>query len=65
MEICNVGENAEIGDYDVRTLRGRNKEQLDKHAITRQGKVSGYPRLAIHVWHLVSEALKAVKYDRR
>jgi hypothetical protein len=65
MEICNVGGDNEVGEYDVRTLRGRDKEQLDKHAITRQGKVSNYPRLALHVWHLVSEALKAVNYDRR
>ncbi len=65
MEICNVGGDDETGDYDVRTLRGRDKEQLDRRSITRQGKVTGYPRLAIHVWHLVSEALKAVSYDRR
>jgi hypothetical protein len=65
MEICNVGGDNEIGEYDVRTLRGRDKNQLDKRTINRQGKVSNYPRLAIHVWHLVAEALKAVNYDRR
>jgi len=27
--------------------------------------VKNYPRLAIHVWHLVYEALKAVNYNRR
>jgi hypothetical protein len=65
MEICNVGGDTDIGDYEVKTLRGRCKEQLDRRSVTRHGKITGYPRLAIHVWHLVSEALKAVQYDRR
>lgn len=62
MEICIM---TILDIVNVRTLRGRSKEQLDKRIINRVGTVSDYPRLAIHVWHLVAEALKAVKYDQR
>jgi len=65
MTISNVGGDADRGDYEVRTYRGRNKEALDRRTINRAGKVSDYPRLALHVWHLVYEALKAVNYNRR
>lgn len=65
MHICNEGGTAERGDYDVKTLRGRDKAALDKRVVTRQGNVRDYPRLAIHVWHLVYEALKATNYNRR
>ena len=66
MEICNDGGGDEArGSYDVRTLRGRDKEALDRRTVNRRGRVSNYPRLAIHVWHLVYEALKATNYNRR
>jgi len=65
MHICNVGGDGEHGDYSVETFRGRSKEALDKCVVNRQGSVKNYPRLAIHVWHLVYEALKAVNYNRR
>lgn len=65
MHICNVGGTAESGDYSVETFRGRDKEALDKRIVNRAGSVSGYPRLALHIWHLVFEALKAINYDRR
>jgi hypothetical protein len=66
MEICNDGGGDDArGSYDVRTLRGRDKDTLDKRIVNRRGRVSDYPRLAIHVWHLVFEALKAVEYHRR
>jgi hypothetical protein len=65
MNIANVGGTADLGDYHVETLRGRSREALDKRIVNRQGKVTEYPRLAIHVWHLVFDALKALQYNRR
>lgn len=51
--------------YEVKTLRGRSKEELDKRIITRQGNVGEVPSDEHHVWYLVGEALKAVQYDKR
>jgi hypothetical protein len=65
MHICNIGGTADRGDYSVETFRGRDKEALDRRVVTRKGNIRDYPRLAIHVWHLVYEALKALKYNRR
>jgi hypothetical protein len=65
MHICNEGGTNERGEYGVKTFRGRDSAALDKGLVTREGKVHDYPRLAIHVWHLVYEALKATNYNRR
>jgi hypothetical protein len=68
MHICNVDDGSEalgLHRYEVTTLRGRSKEQLDRRVITRQGKVDGVPSDDHHVWYLVGEALKAIKYDSR
>lgn len=67
MHICNVGVSADgqRGDYSVETFRGRDSKALDKRIVNRAGNVTDYPRLAIHIWHLVYEALKATKYNRR
>lgn len=67
MEICNewTSTNGRTRSYSCRTLKGRSTEQLNKRVTQRAGGVSQYPSLAIHVWHLVSEALKAMKYDNR
>lgn len=65
MEICNEGGSNTRGEYGCRTLRGRDKASLDKRSTNRTGQVLNYPRLAIHVWHLISEALEAMGYARR
>ncbi len=67
MHISNVGEGETPGNwsYDVKTLRGRSKEDLDKRVVNRQGRVENVPSDEHHVWHLVAEALKAVEYHKR
>lgn len=66
MTICNIGDGSEThGNYEIKTYRGRSKEALDKRIVNRAGSVSNYPRLALHVWHLVYEAMKALNYNRR
>jgi len=67
MEIFNVSEEPgeALQDYGVRTLRGRSTAELDKHVINRTGKVKSYPSAAIHIWHLVHDALRAINYNRR
>lgn len=65
MTISNVGGDETHGDYEIKTYRGRSKEALDKRIVNRSGKVTNYPRLALHVWHLIYEAMKALKYDKR
>lgn len=62
MEICNRGGVPERCDYSVATLRGRSRGQFDRHEVTREGVVTDYPRLSIHVWHLVARALGAMGY---
>lgn len=62
MRICNVGGTRERGSYSVETLRGRCVEQLDRYQPQRRGLVREYPRLKIHVWHLVARALIAMGY---
>jgi hypothetical protein len=67
MHISNIGGSRETGlwNYDVRTYRGRSKEELDRRVITRQGKIDEVPSDDHHVWYLVGEALKAIEYDKR
>ena len=65
MHICNVGGTEDRRDYSVETFRGRDSKALDKRIVNRAGSVTDHPSPAIHVWHLVYEALKAVQYNRR
>lgn len=60
--IFNVGGTQQLGDYGVRTFRGRCTEALDRGVIQRCGKVDNHPRLALHVWHLVVKALIGMGY---
>ena len=60
--IANIGGTNTRGDYRVATLRGRDKEALDRCVVQRNGEVRNYPRLSIHVWHLVARALIAMGY---
>lgn len=62
MHIANVGGTSTKGDYHCETLRGRSKADLDKRVQQRVGNVMNYPRLSIHVWHLVARALVGMGY---
>lgn len=63
MHICNDGAGtATKGDYTAETLRGRSKDDLDRRRVQRSGRVLNYPRLSIHVWHLVARSLVAMGY---
>ncbi|MGM4955671.1 hypothetical protein ACT4MK_09975 [Bradyrhizobium barranii] len=62
MRIRNAGGTADLGNYSVETLGGRSREQLDRGVCQRGGAVESYPRLRIHVWHLVARALIAMNY---
>lgn len=52
------------GNYVARTWRGRTKDDLDKRKVQRVGAVHAYPRLKLHVWNLVTEALASMGYGR-
>lgn len=64
LEIVNDGFSMDTakGNYDVRTLRGRGKGDLDKHVIQRAGRIEDWPRLSKHVWSLVAKALGKCGY---
>lgn len=62
MHIRNAGGTKQVGNYSCETLRGRSREQLDRRECQRGGVVENYPRLKIHVWHLVARALIAMGY---
>lgn len=65
-EICNDGTSRErqSGNYQCRTLKGRTARQLEDRVVQRKGTVKDYPRLALHVWNLVADALRAMGYGR-
>lgn len=64
--IANEGNGtAEHADYSAVTVRGRSREALDKQQPQRRGHVVWYPRRALHVWNLVTEALAGMGYGRR
>jgi len=62
--ICNVGGTDKIGDYEIKTLRGRDTQAFERGQVTHAGRVTGHRRLDLHVWHLVSKALQAVGYGK-
>lgn len=65
MRIANRGTGtARRADYDVMTFRGRDGGALDRASVQRRGAVLGWPRLRVHVWSLVAEALAATGYAR-
>lgn len=64
-----VSEDGKVGDYRTRTYRGRDKDTL--HAamvkggpVTREGKVLGHRRQALHVWNLIAKALTNMGYGK-
>ena len=68
MHISNIDDGTEgpgLHRYDVETLRGRSKADLDKRIVNREGKIDQVPSDEHHVWYLVGEALKSIKYDKR
>jgi hypothetical protein len=62
MHISNIGGSRQTGHYHAKTYRGRSSEQLSHGAVQRQGSIRNYPRLSLHVWHLVARALVAMNY---
>lgn len=60
-----VSAGGELGDYRVRTLRGRGAAQLARAVVQREGKVLGHARKREHVWNLVAKALAGLGYGRR
>jgi hypothetical protein len=62
MDICNEGGSARRGDYGAYAMRGRDRKTLECRNVQREAKVFGYPRLDIHVWHLVAACLRKLNY---
>ena len=60
--IANVGGTDELGDYRAVSLRGRGKEQLDRHNVNRTALIEKHPRHREHVLNLVAKALIAMGY---
>lgn len=68
MMINNIGGTAHSGNYRARTYRGRSAQALDQaqkaDLVTREGRVLGHSRMALHVWHLVAKALAGMDYGK-
>jgi len=62
MRICNIGGTRERGDYRAETFRGRSAQQLARLIRQRATTITDYPKLSIHVWHLVARALVGMGY---
>lgn len=54
-----------VGDYLGETLRGRSEHALDEGRAQRTGKVVGFNRHSLHVWHLVGRMLADMGYAAR
>lgn len=66
MRIANDGSGSRtVGNYVATVFRGRSKAELDKSVQQRAAGVKAYPRLKLHVWNLVAEALAAMNYGRK
>ena len=69
MVIDNIGGDETRGDYRCRTYRGRDERSLTlamlRNNTTREARVHGHRRLALHVWHLVAKALIALEYGNK
>lgn len=64
MGICNIGGTRDIGHYSVETYRGRSTAALERRLRQRASEVRDYPRLRLHVWHLVARALSSLGYAK-
>ncbi len=62
MGIANIGGDRRHGNYFAETYRGRSSAELARRTRQRSGTIKHYPRLSLHVWHLVARALVALKY---
>lgn len=62
--ISNIGGSTNVGEYEIKTVRGRDRQALGRHIMQRQGVVRGHRRLDEHVWNLIGRALLAVGYVR-
>jgi hypothetical protein len=65
MQISNISGAGSKRSYLVEVFRGRSKELLDRRAVQRTAQVRDYPALALHIWHLVAEALAECGYGRK
>ena len=59
-----TSRDPKIGHYRVRTLRGRSRASLDRDVTQREGAVRDWRRLDLHVWSLIAEALRVMRYGR-
>jgi hypothetical protein len=65
MHISNIAVASASGvrfDYLAEVFRGRSKQRLDKLSRNRITTVQNWPRDALHVWNLVSVALRQMGY---
>lgn len=62
MGIANIGGTRQRGHYAAETYRGRSAPDLARRVRQRNCAVKDYPRLSIHVWHLVARALVGMGY---
>lgn len=68
MQIDNIGGTQSRGDYHCATMRGRDEAALHRAMIDKtyahEAEVRNHPRLAKHVWVLVTKALAALGYAK-
>jgi len=66
MEIVNDGTGStSLRHYDVRTLKGRSTQALNRGVTQRECKIRDWPSERLHVWNLVTEALTRMGYGRK
>lgn len=67
MTIEQTNGDSKIGEYRVRTYRGKSALAFDNAIVDgrfqREGRVTGHRQLVLHAWHLVGKALASVRYS--
>lgn len=54
--------NADYGNYNAMTYRGRDTDTLDQKSVTKSTHIDNYPHQWLHVWNLVTRALVKMGY---
>lgn len=66
MEIANDGTGTRTRrHYEARTLKGRDREALNRRTTQRETALKGWPSERVHVWNLVTALLVKMGYGGR
>lgn len=57
-------QNFNKGSYDGVSYRGRDREALSRHTVSKKGRIENWSRQQFHVWNLIYHMLKDMGYTQ-